>query len=39
MKMFSKFSSVQRHDKQHNSEYSTHIVLQYIQGLETEVYC
>ena len=38
MKMLSKFSCVERHNKQHNSGHSTHIILQCIQGLKTEVY-
>ena len=37
MKMLSKFSRVERHYKQHNSEHSTHI-LQCIKGLKTEAY-
>ena len=36
--MLSKFSHVQMHNKQQNSEYSTHIILKCIQDLKTEVY-
>ena len=32
MKMLSKFSCMQIHDKYHNSEYFTYIILQYIQA-------
>ena len=38
MKILSKFSCVQRHNKYHTSEYSTHIIQKCIQELETEVY-
>ena len=38
MKMLSKSSCVQRHDKKKNSEYSTHTILQYIEDFKTEVY-
>ena len=38
MKMLSKFSRIERHDRQHNSDYSTHIILQCIQDLKMEVY-
>ena len=38
MKMLGKFSCMQVHDKEHNSEYFTHIILQCIQDLKTEVY-
>ena len=37
MKMLSKFCCVEIHNR-HNSEHSTHITLQCIQGLKTEVY-
>ena len=33
-----KFDHVERHDKWHNSKYSTHIILQCIQDLKEEVY-
>ena len=36
--MLSKFSHMQIHDQYHNSEYSTHIIPQWIQDLKTEVY-
>ena len=36
--MLSKFSHMQMHHEKHNSEYSTHIILQCIQDLKTEVY-
>ena len=36
--MLSKFSRVERNDKWHNAEYSTHIILQCIRDLKTEVY-
>ena len=39
MKMLSKFPCMQIHNKQHISEYSTHIILQCSQDLtKTEVY-
>ena len=38
MKMLSNFSRVEIHNKQHNSDYSAHIILQCIQDLKTEVY-
>ena len=34
MKMLSKFSCVERHNKKHNSEYSSHIILQGIEDLK-----
>ena len=36
--MLSKFPCAQRHNKEHNSEYSTHSILQCIQDLKKEVY-
>ena len=36
MKMLSKFSCVKRYNKQNNSEYYNHIILQCIQYLKTE---
>ena len=36
MKMLSKFSLMQTHNKLHNSEYSAHIILQYIQDFKTK---
>ena len=36
--MLRKFSCMQRQDKLHNFDYSTHIFLQYIEGFKTEVY-
>ena len=38
MKMLSKFSCKKRHDKYHNSEYSTHISLYCIQDPKMELY-
>ena len=38
MKMLSKFFDLERHNKQQNCKYSTHIILQCIQDLKTEVH-
>ena len=37
MEILSKFCHMQIHDKLHNSEYSTHVILQCIQDLKTEI--
>ena len=36
--MLRKISCVERHNKKGNSEYSTHIIPQYIQDFQTEVH-
>ena len=36
MEILSKFSRVERHDNQHNSEYSTHIIFECVQDLKME---
>ena len=38
MKILRRFSCVQIHNKQHNFEYSTHIILQFIQDPKMGVY-